>query len=288
MPPLALVFLLVGTAAAAQAFPLARERQERRITLSTGPDSAVPEVHVAPGVLTTLVFDAPVERASVDLDERVPLFSLVDVGEQLLTLEPRAEVGPGKKLGLRVRLKDGTVAALMVAAHPTQVDTRVDVERPRSREALLAELVEARAELAALRARAASAGPAGMVFAGLLDKAGVRATSFKGRVPPNQSGLTLGRGMNYRAGGWALVSVKVHNLPGQKPWTPGQARLFGAGGLEVKVLAVHLARGALLPGESALVVVETGALPQAAGEVFRLELVDKDGGRSLAVDGMNF
>jgi hypothetical protein len=54
----------------------------------------------------------------------------------------------------------------------------------------------------------------------------------------------------------------------------------------MKVLGVHPAKSLLAPGESSLLAVELGALPSAAGEMLRLELVDKDGGRPLHVDGV--
>lgn len=287
VPSLALAFLLVGTAATAQPLSPVRERIERRATLPSSPEGPVLEVHLAPGAVTLVVFDAPLDKASVELEGRGSRFRLVDVGERLLALEPSGEIGPEEKLGLRARLKDGTTVALVLTSHPTQVDTRLDVERFRSRESLLAELAEKEAELSALRARAAAAGPVGLVFAGLLDRKGVRASDFSDAVPPvNKSGLKLENGVGYRAHSWALVAVQVHNLPGQKPWAPGAARLYGAGGLEVKVLGVHLPRPSLPPGESCLVVVETDRLPAEAGGVFRLELLDKSGGRLLPIDGV--
>jgi uncharacterized protein (TIGR02268 family) len=287
MPAVALAFLLVGTAAAAQPSPPVRERVERRATLPGDSEGPMPEVHVARGVLTTVVLDGPVDKSSLELEGRLSRFKLVDVGERLITVEPSVELEPEERLGLRVRLKDGTPVALILTSHPTQVDTRLDLERPRSRESLLTELAEKEAELSALRARAAAVGAVGMVFAGLLDRKGVRASDFSGVVPPgNRSGLKLEDGVGYRARTWALVAVQVRNLPGQRPWAPGAARLHGAAGVEVKVLGVHLARPALSPGESSWVVVETDRLPAEAGEVFRLELVDKGGGRLLPIDGV--
>lgn len=284
---LTLALLLTGTTAAAQPYPATRERQERRIALPTGPEAPAPEVHVARGVLTTLVLDAPVEKASVELEGRVSRFKLVEVGERLIALEPSTELGPNERVGLRARLKDGTTVALVLTSHPTQVDTRLDVECPRSREALVAELAEKEAELSTLRAQAAAQGPVGMVFAGLLDSKGVRASVVEARVSSdNPSGLMLEDSISYRARAWALVVMQVHNLPGQKPWVPGPARLHAASGLEVKVRGTHLARPPLAPGASALVVLETDPLPDAASGAFRLELVDKGGGRLLLVDSL--
>jgi hypothetical protein len=53
----------------------------------------------------------------------------------------------------------------------------------------------------------------------------------------------------------------------------------------VPVLAVHLDKP-LLPGESALVVVDAQRPPDEAGEAFRLELADSSGERLLSVQGV--
>lgn len=286
MPSLVLAFLLVGTAAAAQPLPPVRERIERRVTLPSSSEGRVLEVHLAPGAVTLVVFDMPLDKASVELEGRVSRFRLADVGERLLALEPSGEIGPEEKLGLRARLKDGTQAALVLTSHPTQVDGRVDVERPRSREALLAELAQKETQLSTLKAQCGTHGLAGAVLNGLLDASGVRVTLFRGAAPPdNKSGLQPEGGVGYRGKSWALVAVKLHNLPGQKAWAPGGARLYGEDGREVTVLAVHPAQ-ALKPGEVALVVVETGTLPPEAGRAFRLELFDADGGRPLSIQGV--
>ncbi len=285
-PSLALTLFLVGTAAAAQPRSPVRERIERRATLPSSPEAPVLEVHVARGVLTNLVFDMPLDESSMELENRVSRFKRAAVAEDLISVEPSVELGPEERLGLRARLKDGTQVSLVLTSHPTQVDGRVDVERPRSPEALLAELAQKETQLSALKARCGASGPAGMVLSGLLGESGVRVTPFYGRPPPgNKSGLKPESGVGYRGNSWALVAVLLRNLPGQKTWSPGGARLYGEGGREVPVLAVHLAQ-VLKPGEVSLVVVETGRLPPEAGQAFRLELFDADGGRLLPIQGV--
>jgi hypothetical protein len=75
----------------------------------------------------------------------------------------------------------------------------------------------------------------------------------------------------------------VRNLPGQKPWEPGEARLTLADGTPVKVRSVEMNRAQLAPGEEGLVAVETEAPFWKAGEVLRLELLDKGGSRRLSI-----
>jgi uncharacterized protein (TIGR02268 family) len=121
---------------------------------------------------------------------------------------------------------------------------------------------------------------------GLLDSTGVRASSFGGEVrASNPSGLELTSGVGYRGNTWALVVVWLRNLPGQKPWAPGKARLFGVGGREVPVHAVHL-DGSLPPGKEGLVFIDAQLPPDAAGNAFRLELSDSRGERLVSIQGV--
>jgi uncharacterized protein (TIGR02268 family) len=90
------------------------------------------EIRVAAGIATTLVFNAAIDRASVEVEGQRTRFRLVDVGERTLFLEPLVPPGDGERLGVRVRYKDGASPASAVFAlvsHPTVVDTRVDVAR---------------------------------------------------------------------------------------------------------------------------------------------------------------
>jgi uncharacterized protein (TIGR02268 family) len=125
-------------------------------------------------------------------------------------------------------------------------------------------------------------GPANLVLSGRLDLAGVRARRIKTDVS-TQAGMKLMEGAGYRATTWALVAVGVHNLPGQQPWTAGEVRLTRADGTPVRVRSVRMDRPQLAPGETGLVVAELEAPHWKAGEVFRLEVREKGGGRHLVI-----
>jgi uncharacterized protein (TIGR02268 family) len=235
----------------------------------------VPEVRVAAGIATTFVFNAAIDRASVEVEGRATRFRLVDPGERTLFIEPLVEPKDGERLIVRVRYKDGAFPAYAIFAlvsHPTVVDTRVDVSRVQlSPEALATELAQCEA-----------GGPINLVLSGRLGGEGVRAR----RINPLQgvqSGMVLPAGIGYRASTWALVAVHVRNLPGQQPWTVGEARLTRADGTPVKVLAVRMDRPQLAPGETGLVVAETEAPYWEVGTVFRVELREKGGGRNLVI-----
>ncbi|HEX5747829.1 MAG TPA: DUF2381 family protein [Archangium sp.] len=285
LPWLPLAILLTGaTAASQQPQPPARERQERQVVVPNNPDDPVPEVRVAANVATLFVFDAPIDRGSLEVEGRATRFNLMDIGERTITLEPAVEPGGGEKLGVRVRYKDVGVpayATLALVSHPTRVDTRVDVmRRPRTLEALEAALAEKDAQLAALRA---VSGPAGLVFSGRLDLNGVQARRIENLPTSTQSGLKVLSGEGYRARSWALAVIRVQNLPGQKPWESGQARLTRRDGTPVKVRSVDMNKAQLAPGEEGLIAVETEAPFWKVDGVLRLELLDKSGSRHLSI-----
>ncbi|HEX5748520.1 MAG TPA: DUF2381 family protein [Archangium sp.] len=285
---LSLVLVLTGATAAAQQPPLpARERQERQVFVPSSLGDPVPEVRVAAGVSTYLRFNAPIDRASLEVAGRATRFKLVDPGEYTLALEPSVEPAPGERLIVRVRYKDGGIpayATFALVSHPTLVDKEVEVvRRPRTVEALEARLSHVEAELVSLKAQCAQSGLPNLAFSGVLDSKDVRAKLFVGKPAPGyKGGLEPGLGTGYRGTRWAMVVVKVRNLPGQPAWAPGAAQLTSVKGTPVKVLSVHMEKPQLQPGEFALVAVMVE--PPASNEVrFRLDLVDTEGGRLLPI-----
>ena len=239
---------------------------------------------MAARVTTWLRFNAPIDKDSLEVQERATRFKLVDPGEYTLALEMAVEPGPAERLGVRVRYKDGVApayATFALVSPPTLVDKDVDmVRRPRTVETLEAELAKKEAEVAALKA---VSGPAGLVFSKRLNLGGVQARRIENLPTDIPSGLTVSEGEAYRAGPWALTVVRVRNLPGQKPWEPGEARLTLPDGTPVKVRSVDMDKTRLAPGEEGLVAVETEAPFWPAGQPVRLELLDKSGGRRLLI-----
>jgi uncharacterized protein (TIGR02268 family) len=235
----------------------------------------VPEVRVAARVATYLRFNAPIDKASLEVEGRATHFKLVDPGDYTLPLEIAVEPKPGERLIVRVRYKDGVSPASAVFAlvsHPTLVDKEIEVvRRLRTPEVLEAALAQCEA-----------GGPSNLVLSGRLDVEGVRARRIKTDVS-TQAGMRLTEGIGYRATTWAVVAVGVHNLPGQQPWTAGEVRLTRADGTPVKVRSVRMDRPQLAPGETGLVVAETEVPSRKAGEVFRLEVREKGGGRHLVI-----
>jgi uncharacterized protein (TIGR02268 family) len=284
-PPLALS-LLVASAAVAQSQPLARQRQDRRAALPTTPAEPIPEVYVAAGNLTMVAFNGPLDRESLVVDRT--RFKWVDVGDRILALEPFTDLGPGERLIMQVGFKDRALpakAVLAVVSKADVMDGKVEVDRrANTPEALLAALAQKEAELEELKARYAGSGPASLALSEWLNRK-LRPIEFATVVEPgDSSGLEVLESIGYQGAFSELVVIRVRNLPGQKPWTWGQARLIGPADAPVTVLSVQMKQEQLAPGEEGLVVVETKTPPWKPRKAFSIELVDASGQRRLSIN----
>lgn len=289
----------MGTGAAA-AQSSARELKSRRVVLSGSFAASVPEIRVAPGVLTTLSFeDTAIDARALQLEGRGSRVKLVGADEHTVVLKPLVELGKGERMLLVVPFTDGrapTQATFALVSHPAEVDSQVEVVREaHSAEACQAELADAQARLAekdaelqTLRARAAANGPAGLILAGLLTEEGVKvARSHVGASPATQEALRVagvGGVLSFRAAAWVAVAVRVQNT-GAHPWSPGSAKLTSMKtSRPVAGASISMEKQQLGPGESSVVVVVTEQPSKSAGEFFTLELFGADGGRALSIN----
>lgn len=290
---------LLGAKAMAQDATRGRELKRRRVALSVATADKPVELRVAPDYLTTLEFDSPVDRDSVTLDDSGSRFARVEVNGHTVVLRPAMEVASGQSVALTVPFADGLApprAVFSLVTHGSEVDGQVMVSRlPRTAEAVQAELDEVRAacaakdaELEALRVRSAASGPAGMIFAGLLNWQGVQASKPMGVGVQGGGLLELEEVVAYRASGWAALALRVRNT-GSGAWTPTEARLSTAArGERLNVLAVRMREPRVEPGGTALMVVETGAPDWPEGAALRLELRDSEGARRLLIPRFAF
>ena len=290
---------LLGAKAMAQDATRGRELKRRRVALSVATADKPVELRVAPDYLTTLEFDSPVDRDSVTLDDSGSRFARVEVNDHTVVLRPAMEVASGQSVALTVPFADGLApprAVFSLVTHGSEVDGQVMVSRlPRTTEAVQAELDEVRAacaakdaELEALRVRSAASGPAGMIFAGLLNPKGVQTGTIDPTEDAGSGRLALEEIVTHRASEWAAVALRVRNT-GAEPWTPTEARLAAvASGERINVLAVRMREPRIEPGGTALVVVETGAPSWPDGVALRLELRDREGSRRLLIPRFAF
>jgi uncharacterized protein (TIGR02268 family) len=240
------------------------------------------ELYVAPNNLTTAEFNASLDPTTLVVDRT--RFKWAEVSEHFLMLEPFADVS--EKLVVQVGFKDRALPAKAVIAVVSKADVmdgKVEVERrANSPEALLAALNQKDAELEQLKARYAGSGPLNLVLSGWLShKTCPMGLRVEASVA-DASGLTVEQSVAYPGMFSTLVAITLRNLPGQKSWALGQARLTGPGGVPVKVLSVQMKSERLAPGEQGLVAVETQEPPWMTGKAFSVELVDASGQRRLS------
>jgi uncharacterized protein (TIGR02268 family) len=269
--------LLVASSAAAQPSPPARQRQDRRLALSALAEPPLPEVRVAAGNLTTLVFDAALEPDSLEVDRA--RFKLADLGERSLSLEPASELGPGERLVLKVRFKDRALpdqAVLVLVSHPSEMDGKVEVERQTSTpEALRAALWQKQAELEQLKARCeVDSAPSSGTSEGLLASTAPLPTG-PAQASEDAGGLRMVDLSANRGNATRVLKLQVLNLPHRRPWVLGQTRLTGPKGEPAPVLKVRMTPSELPPGESGEVLLET----KTFFDTYRLELRDPSGQR---------
>jgi uncharacterized protein (TIGR02268 family) len=86
----------------------------------------------------------------------------------------------------------------------------------------------------------------------------------------------------YRAEALTVVTVELKlSAAATTPWVPGEAWLLDAQGRVVGRLPVWMDGARLGPGELRTVAVEVELAPGAAPRALRLELREKDGGRTV-------
>jgi uncharacterized protein (TIGR02268 family) len=283
-PPRGVVWLwihLVGAAALAQ--PSSESLlPARRLTLEDS--RGVPEVRLAPGRLTTLLFDAPLEAAALRQASRAWGFERVEVAERALVLLPRPQA-VAARIPLTVRFADGPPGAgwpLMLVVGSGGAEARVEVVRPGA-------VPEAPPEVQAAGGapREEDRGLMGLIATGLLGEQGIRAL----RVEPEDwtpPGLTVREARLYVATGRMALEVTLFLERGEMPWAPGEAIVDHGQSEKAAPRAVaRLLEGAvLLPGETARLVVEwEGTVGQTLPRC-RLSVPEQGGERELQVNAL--
>jgi uncharacterized protein (TIGR02268 family) len=224
------------------------------------------EIRVAPGSSTLIRSDARIVREAVEVDGR-ERFAILDPGDQTLTVEPSAPLGPKERVVVRVTFRDGSPASATFVLVPatSEVDTVISVNRPQqSVAACQAELVATQQRCDALerrlQAQAHTASPAVLALAGLLDMNGVLGARLL-NCEDSQGELRIPLCLRLRATGWAVMVLTVHNL-GKEPWVPVQATLLPmADGKPRTARALIPRQATIAPGEEVQVAVEV-EMPQ--------------------------
>lgn len=292
-PPRGVVWLwihLVGAAALAQ--PSSESLLPvRRLTLAGSRD--VPEVRLAPGRLTTLLFDAPLEVNALRQVGRTWGFERVEVAERALVLLPQSGKAVAARIPLTVRFADGQPEAglpLVLVVGSGEAEARVEVargllpgseERAESQAAGGAQAPEGAAPLAK------ESGLMGLISTGLLGEQGIRAI----RVKPDDwapQGMTVRETRVYVATGRMALEVTLFLERGELPWAPGEAIVdLGQSERAAPRAVARLLEGAVLrPGDTARLVVEWEAPTGQKMPRCRLSVSEQGGERAFQVNAL--
>jgi len=281
-PPLSLLVLVL-----LQGSPLPPSagvdcQEVQRIELSLEP-GASREVCVSPGLLTGFVFDSPVV---VDLQDE-PRFAEVTHGRTTISVMPPGDMGPGERLRLTARFRDGASSdniTFVLVAHVGQATRQVEVSRDkRTRESFQHEVAQERAknqrlqvqlerlqhELELLRAECDD--PQGLrrlIESGALDRTAIGAQDFTaGNMTYSEGPLRVISGVSYHSATRVAVAVRVRNSS-PEPWTPVEAWLVDAKGKEWKAVRLWQESTVQQQEDVRMVVVEVNATThELQGEV---------------------
>jgi uncharacterized protein (TIGR02268 family) len=288
--------LLLGLPVLAQPRPEGAERPMRQLELP--PLQGAAEVRVAPGFPTTLLFNARIDRSAVERAGRELGFARVAAGEDTLTVVPGVEAQAGAQLRLPVRFMEGPPQegeAVVFVVDPLNAEAHVEVSRrvrtvPALEEALAVERARYAAKEAELAARdaqvaelrAAHGGLAGLVEAGILGRDGISVREVEIKLPP---GLSAGNGRLYVATGRVALVVELTLVAGARPWAPARATLeprTGDTSTRLPARVTRLLKAAVLaPGDKALLVVEFEVPTGGPEQMYKLEVLEQGGERSL-------
>ena len=298
-----MLVMVLGAASPAWAgAPDTRVHQERRLVVRAEEATTLHLLRVAPGVVTTVVFNEDILPSSVDTRALAPLFAQVKVYPGVMVLRPSVAMPESARPLVTARFagEDAPrqVTFLLVTA-PKEVDTLVEVSRHAlSAEALGEELAllrghcaAAEAGLATLRAQCAQTGLGGAVLTGALGRADVTFKFVGNRV--EGPGLNnKGKPRLYSHLLTRVLAFTLGNAPSAPPWTPGVARLIRVGpegktGRVVLEVPVRMLEAHVAPGRSGQAVVEW-EMPMDAvpGASYALEVFNQEGDRSMRWEGL--
>jgi len=288
-PAFLLVLSLLPGSPVVEPLPVAVCEDVRRIELSRSLTNGEREICVSPGLMTGLLFDAPV---SVELQDEVR-FVEVTRGRSGVSFVPPRDLAEGERLRLTARFMDGAslqeAIAFTLVAHSGRATHQVEIYRDRrTRESLQQEVAQERAkhqqlseenqrlrgELERMRARLhQSAGLRSVIINGAMGPEGVAARALGILEEHTGREISANRGVCYRSAKNVAVAVWLRNS-GAEPWTVAGASLtldgepmkgvvwhgetIGAGETGLVVVEVNGAADALLRGEATLSLWEAG------------------------------
>jgi uncharacterized protein (TIGR02268 family) len=252
-----------------------RELQSRRVVLPESATRPMLTVRLAPGVLTVLEFDTPIDPDSLKLEAREERFARSETTLWMVALRPARELDEAIPWILEVDFTDGQSpahATLALVRATDTVDAQVQVVRqPRSVEAL-------EDELETVRARCEAGGFLKLAMAGWLT-AGVTHEMLEGNR--TEVGVKSTLPDVYRTKQYLAMTASFRLLEGAAPWMPGEAVLRNGAGRVVQRVPIWMGGTQLLPHEARQVGVELQLPSEEEPGPWSLELRERNGPRGV-------
>jgi uncharacterized protein (TIGR02268 family) len=267
----------------------------RRIDLrETG--ASLPEIHIGPGLSTTVLFDSPIRPDEVVLEGR-ERFQRMGMSEDHLVLIPSSTFRQGEQLRLEVRFRDGAAperAAFSLVVDAARVERQVEIYRqPRTAESYRQEVEELKSGMARLRQEVgrhqrsnASSGDSHFLAAALVMKKDIIETPLTyGRedssVPVSVKEVRLFRLPGY----WVALCVSLTWRGRDGGWTAATAVLRDAQGQSIRVLRPwQQGPVSTKGGQKVVIAIEDEAAFQTGR--YTLKLMDEGGGTSVTLEGL--
>ncbi|WP_375742428.1 DUF2381 family protein [Corallococcus interemptor] len=300
-----MLLMLLGVAVPAWAgAPGPRAPRERKLVVRAEEATTLHLLRVAPGTVTTVVFNEDILPASVDTQALAPLFGQLKVYPGVMVLRPAVAMPESSRPLITARFAGEDAprqVSFLLVTDPKEVDTVVEVSRHAlSAEDLGEELallrgrcVAAEAGLATLRAQCAQTGLAGAVLTGALGSEAVLVERSPAAV--GTPGLkVVGSALLYRHIRTRLMTFTLRISPDAAAWVPGAGRLIQLGPDDKEERVIHreipvrMLEARLAPGTSGQVVLEwhmpQDLVPQAR---YVLEVWNQEGDRSVRWKGLS-
>jgi uncharacterized protein (TIGR02268 family) len=286
-----------GKVASASA-PKKKELRKRALKISDG--TGVTELYVGVGTPTSLVFAAPFDGTRMLLADVNGRFFEPQTTDRTIVLVPKSELKAGEAVALSVTMEDGTVLPFVLTTNPLAVDLQVDVEvtvtapvSQDSAQALKAKVAELQSSLDECKQSSGNSGigkVASLILAQDLDQPqAFTVERHNARNLDKQSRLLVETRQVYRLFDLSYVVLTIENRDPSKSWVldrPEVAATGSASTTEVRVTSWVEELNSLPPGEISKVVVAFTTPSQDTGQRFTLRLLEKNGSRHVALDGL--
>ena len=278
-----------------------RELRRRTLIINDSNANSVPEIHVAGGVPTTLVFEIPVKENGALLADVSKNFFPPQLTENAILLVPRADVARKRLTTLTVTLSDGTVLPFKLVSNSKDADIQVDIvlalekhAAPSSAQGLRTSLSEVRSELDECQANAGKAGifkVASLILSQDLNKPqSFTVSQYTAHRLDKQNRLLVEVKRVYRLFDLTYVVVTVENRDPSRTWVLDRPEVAVTGesqAADVKVMLHAAELSTLPPGETERIVIVFNTPRQDAQHRFNVSLLEKNGNRHVRLEDLS-